>query len=640
MNYVLTIVLSCVAAEPLATQDARRDTMLHAMVAQPYPSEGAWRAANFCLAAYWLNENTTDADAEIVKLLRAAKAAATGNGRAAGPREESELPGAGMTHWHAYLFERVFFLFHSRSRHFPGRMSATAESALCELLWLWAEPLYHAEIARADRVWDIWGSENHQLMMWTSLWGAAQIFAEHADYYDRRFADGSTPAQALDAFESWFKRYARERASKGLLVECASPTYAKYSTNCWYNLADFSRDAELRSLVAMLLDVYWADWALEQRDGIRGGSRHRNYPGDASWRSGASAQAAWFHFGIGMPKSKHPGVICAATTFWRPDPVVTELFDTADRLGEFVYRSRRPGLLRADALNAAGLVDDPGHIFGKGVYRLAPDGGDLLRYTYRTPDFVMGTSMLPALRREQWSAISSQNRWEGVIFAGHPTARIFPQPPPPKRGSLYNAQWSVQTLGSLIVQRLKDTNARGQRIWFDPSLPREERDGWVFAQAPRAFAAVRILTGSGDWQPEPEMPNAVRQPWLSLRDEFSPVIIEVARRDSVPDMETFQTRILGADIQVTEHRVNYTSPFSKRRLTLFTDYSQPPQADGEPVEFTPAFVYDSPYLRADFGSGIVSIQTTNQRLTLDFVKVHRKRSQVRGSGRDAVIRDE
>ena len=46
----------------------------------------------------------------------------------------------------------------------------------------------------------------------------------------------------------------------------------------------------------------------------------------------------------------------------------------------------------------------------------------------------MGTSMRPALPVKEWLAISSQNIWEGVIFAGNSTARIFPQPEAEGRG--------------------------------------------------------------------------------------------------------------------------------------------------------------------------------------------------------------
>ena len=38
-------------------------------------------------------------------------------------------------------------------------------------------------------------------------------------YRDRRYEDGSTPAQMAAAWDAFFRRFARERAGKGLLVE-------------------------------------------------------------------------------------------------------------------------------------------------------------------------------------------------------------------------------------------------------------------------------------------------------------------------------------------------------------------------------------------------------------------------------------
>jgi hypothetical protein len=37
----------------------------------------------------------------------------------------------------------------------------------------------------------IWGSENHHALAWAGFWGAAQIVAQHSDYQNRRFADGT-----------------------------------------------------------------------------------------------------------------------------------------------------------------------------------------------------------------------------------------------------------------------------------------------------------------------------------------------------------------------------------------------------------------------------------------------------------------
>jgi hypothetical protein len=273
------------------------------------------------------------------------------------------------------------------------------------------------------------------------------------------------------------------------------------------------------------------------------------------------------------------------------------------------------------------FVQDPKHPFfePQGVYRLSPEGGGLLRYTYCTPDFVMGTSMVPALPVESWTAISSQNRWEGVIFAGHPTARIFAQPLTPAKGSVYNANWSVQKRGVLVIQRLKTAKAaRGQRLWFDRALHRVESDGWVFAEAPQAFAAVRVVEGGTAWEPDAvEQHHEKKEPpakgeWLKCVDEFSPVILEVVRKSECKDFAEFQTAILGNSLKWENRRLEYTSRPNKTVLTLFADYSRPPLIDGVPVDYAPAKVYDSPFIQSEFGRGVVTVRRGESKLVLDF----------------------
>ena len=57
---------------------------------------------------------------------------------------------------------------------------------------------------------------------------------------------------------------------------------------------------------------------------------------------------------------------------------------------------------------------------------LAPDAQALVRYTYATPDFIMGSLFCDALPSEAWNNISSQNRWHGAIFSGDRFAHIYP----------------------------------------------------------------------------------------------------------------------------------------------------------------------------------------------------------------------
>lgn len=582
----------------LAETAVRREAGLRGLLNKPYPPEGAWRYENFAMAAYYLDERTEEADEAILTLRRREFPAIM-------EKEKVQL------HWHAYIQQRIYFLFGAESRFFPGRMSPAAEQAIVEMLWEWAAPRCRLEMTRPERDWWIWGSENHHIMAWASFWGAAQIFNGHPEYRDRQYDDGAAPGEMLEAFNQYFKRFARERAAKGLLVEYASPTYGKYSVNTWYNFCDFAEDAELARRMRMLLDLYWADWAVEQIDGVRGGSRRRCYPGQSSTSGSDGVGGAWFHFGLGRIGSLHPGYISAATTFYRPAPVVAAIaLDTPGR-GEYEYTSRRPGLLAGAASQRERPETSAGlNVPGFEYYILDPAGGGLRRYSWCTPDFILGTSMVPNLERKDWSAISSQNGWEGVIFAGHPTARIFVQSPPPEKGSLYNANWSVARRGVLIVQRLKNSNAKGQRVWFDKSLAPVEKDGWVFVEAPRAMAAVRVVTGGADWSTDGR--------WLTCDDEFSPVILEVVRKNDFSNLEAFQSAILANPLTIEKNRLDYQSTFHDTRLTLFTDYSQPPRVDDEPVNYEPQKVYDCPYIQSDFGSGVITLQKDGEKLVLDF----------------------
>lgn len=593
-------------------QDERCREMLKNQLAKPYPPDGCWHYEDFALAAYWLNERTAEADQAIL--------AERKNDFVDTLKDEGDF------HWHAYLLERIYFLFGHDSKHFPGRMSAEAEAALLDMLWRWAEPRCRLEMTLPERDWWQWGSENHHAQAWASFWGAAQIFAKHPDYKNRRYAAGTTPAQMTVAFNEYFKRFARERAGKGLLVECNS-AYNKYTLGGWYNLADFADDPVLRQRMGMLLDLFWADWASEQINGVRGGSRHRCYPGMNSTEGSGMNGVAWFHFGLSKT-TQHPSAMCAATTFWRPSSVVMELaFDVKGR-GVYEYTSRRPGLEQTAKTSGllANYTSDTNHPFYKprGLTQFKPEGGGLLRYTWCTPDFVLGTSMVEARPTADWAGVSSQNRWEGVIFAGHPTARIFAQPLTPKRGSVYNANWSVQKRGVLIIQRLKTSNAKGQRIWFDASLKRVETNGWVFAEAPQAFAAVCVVDGRTAWEADSveqhheDKGRTDTGEWLKCVDEFSPVIIEVARKTDYTSFAAFQRAMLANSLRWEKHRLDYTSQLSRTTLTLFADYSRSPLVDGQPVNYASAKVYDSPFIQSNFGSGVVTIQKGGRKLTLDF----------------------
>ena len=623
--------------DPRMTDGAavRRDGLLRSYLTHP-PAPAAraplWDYTNFALAAYWFKERTAEADRAMITACDPALVRVRGN---------DNFPHSPEMYYRSVFFiERVFFLFHGRSRYFPGRMSREAETAVKEMLWKWAATACRKELFREDRVWWQPGTENIGALEYSGLWGATQIIAGDPDYQNRSYADGTPVPEMAKAFNDYYKRFLRERAGKGLLVEVAS-SYNNGTLNGWYNISDFAPDPQLRDRMRMFLDLYWADWAIEQIDGVRGGSRHRCYPGADSTRGpgGGGGGPSWYLFGVGKQvglTAGFPVIVTAATTFYRPAPMVAAMVKegVAGR-GTYAYVSRRPGLGTSFSGRGDGglpLVSAHDSFFaGQGGHILEPDGGGLLRYTWCTPDFVMGTSMVPALKREAWTLISSQNHWDGVIFTGHPTARIFVQP----SGHQFNANWSVQNKGLMIVQQLNDTHAKDQRVWFDNSLQRVKHDGWVFAEAPQAYAAVRVVEGPTSWltdEPQTADHDTARAAkarvgrqatggsgiYLMCGKPSSPVILAVARKVDCKDFATFQTTILGNALKWENQRLDYTSALDHTTLTLFADYSQAPQVDGVPVNYRPAKCYDSPFIQGDFGSGVVTLRHGDAKLVMDF----------------------
>ena len=468
---------------------SRRHEMLRRQLAKPFPAEGVWHDADFALAALYLNERVEEANAVLARLPQAYPVDPNPE-RAKGEPERQDY------HWYINLLQRLWFLFAHDSPCFPDRLNRDAEQALLRVFWDSARR--HCRIALADpeRTWWIWGSENHGAMLYSGFWATAQILKDQPECRDRRYEDGTTPADMARAWNRFFRRYARERAGKGLMVEQGSE-YAKYTLQGWYNMADFAQDVVLRRRMHMLLDLYWADWAVEQLDGVRGGGRHRVYPGAASIagaQPGISGMA-WFHFGVGTARSNHPSHMCAATSEYRPPLCVVDMvLDPAGR-GVYEYSSRRPGLNLLPKPDAADWQ----------TYVLRSDDGGILRASWCSPEVILGTSMVEARPDTDWSAISSQNRWDGAIFRGHPDAMIFVQPRQPAKGSFYNPHWSVQHRRVLVLQKLS-AQGLGQRVWFGGPLRREERAGWVFA-GPAGLAAVRGrgpgYLGGGRFAPAP-----------------------------------------------------------------------------------------------------------------------------------------
>ena len=513
-------------------------------------------------------------------------------------------------YWPGDLICRLIEFFGENGSLARGRLAAETERNLKKLLWLFVKE--DSRLDKADykksMTWHIWESENHHIQQFSFCWHISRLLCRDPAYRDRVYDDGHTPAQHCRAWTEYAIEWCRERARKGLFVEMANCGYGVHTLKGIYNFHDFTDNDQLRSITARLLDLYWATWAQEQIDGIRGGGKSRIYTNGMD-RTGNHGLRRfwWFYAGMGEPVVPSHHVFTIVSSRYRPSPEVVDI--ALDRLGrgEYEIRQRRMGLAEK------GFFECPD-------YRLRTDFGGILRYSWCTPEFIMGMPILEARPFEDWTLISSQNRWQGVIFRGHPDARIVPQPEVLTQRVAFNHQWGVQCRGSMIVQRMKEEYARdtgNMRIWISRSGLKSpvEKDNWVFVEADGAYAGIRPVIGGYTWKAS-EIDNLPGQ-WLCCENGFTPVIIEVVQKKNCADFDAFQSRLLEKDVFFSDSVLDWTG-FSGDRLVFYIDYSRMPEINGAPIDLAPKYTFQSPFVTSEWNSGLVTIQKGSRNQVLDF----------------------
>jgi hypothetical protein len=563
----------------------------------PYVRAYTFSVVDFAMRAMWLDEQNDEANAAVLDLSRYF---------IANPEVRDDYDNF---YWCMDVVCRLVEFYGKAGALAPGRLHADVEDSVLEMMWLWASR--HSRVAEAEteqsHTWALTSSENHHLQSWTTSWLFAKYLQADARYRERPYDDGKTAGAHHAAWTTYAKVYFQERAKKSLFVEIANGNYGLASLKGIYNVFDFADDPVLKQRAGYFLDLWWATWAEEQFDGVRGGGKARIYQGGGSlggWDQ--TAHLAWYYLNIGQGRVP-PGNadFTVLTSTYRLPLVVMDIALDVD--GRGTYETKRYPLGRAM----------PGEPPQTVPYHIVSDTNGIARYSYCTPRFIIGTTMFEPLPREDWVAISSQNRWQGVIFRGHPNARIVPQCRGVSRNRVYNAHWSVQSKGTLISQKLKTSKGGAEwRVWVaNVGLTnRVERDGWVFVEAPGAYAAVRPVEKGYDWQPDEKVKFGE---WLTCRNEYTPVIVDVVDKQRFAGYTAFQDAVLANPFNFKRHVLTYKSLYGDT-LTFFADYSRPPEINGVPVSYRPGKAFDSPFVQSDWNSGVVTVAKGERRIVLDF----------------------
>lgn len=534
---------------------------------------------------------------------------------------------AAQAKWHMRGMLRAYYLFYDKSDRFPGRLTPQVQALMESLFFHYGSYKSSVKRAQREKIWYIQGSENHDMMDLSNAYLSLQAVQDLPTYKDRQLPDGHTAAQHVKAWEAYYARYCLERAKNGLFVEI-SPTYGKWFVGELVNMADFAAAPLVKTRMTMLLHLVWTDWAIDQLNGVRGGGKTRCYQGRYSQRGERDSwdRMACALFGIkNWVWNSHGGLSTMALLTSRYElPDVT--LDIALNKGEFdpfVYPSTRP----------AKQLKSP-----RGLYVMDPEGGGMLRYSYCTPESVMGSWMLDT--RTPYAAINTQNRWQGVVFATGPDARVFPQSVGLGNRKTYNQHVAVQHRNVMIVAPHPKAKQAGQMRVYVPGEWRErliERKGWVIVKEEEGWLGVRVLDGrvaTGEKNYEFRGPDASKETmretsrhdsdciWLWPTADKPPVVFVTSRVGTHKTLSEFLGYLSRHAYDLVKGRVTYQffdDLGDKIRLELGGTLPVP-RVNGQAVNLYPTKVFDSPYMRAEHGSGVVKIVKGDRTLVLEFNK--------------------
>ena len=529
-------------------------------------------------------------------------------------------------HWHAEIVLRLLELYGPQGRVRAGLITKNTEAKVLEYMWIYTKKcswLGKAEYKKT-RTWNVYSSENHHAMDFTCHWHFSKYAKDRPEYKDLTCDDGATLSEHFKAWNDYIIEYCRERARRGLCVEMRSDGYNSTLLKGFYNFYDFG-DKELKKVSGMFLDMYFAYWAEEQIMGHMGGGASRIKGNNAyiQGRKHGNAVLAWLYFAIGEQPELNGHDVSALLSGYRPPAVVADIARDTEGRGTYEIRQRVPGLGYQG--HTFPHMDKPNQ---KPNQFHTDGGGGILRYSYCVPTFILGTPMCEARPLSDWVMISSQSRWQGAIFEGEGDPRIVPVPRAKDISVAFNQFWSVQSKGSLITQKLKTSKGAAEMmVWMSKNgLGTPIKDGdIVFIEAPGAYAAVRVGQGGFTltdqvFKGTKEEGTAFSSPPANIvlpDNEYAPVILEVMAKSAVKNFDDFKSKVKASKPKMEGALLKYTTIYGDE-LTLDTSYKKKPSINGKTVDYAPKKVFDSPFLNADFDSGIVTISKGARKKILNF----------------------
>jgi len=496
----------------------------------------------------------------------------------------------------------IFMACHSKSTKYPGRLKPQTEAAFKAFFF----KMLNKEMRRqgTSPTTDFLKSapETMNLMSFNDDvpldeqirdYLAISVLKDDPAYRDKTLAAGDTVQERYDAFHGFFREAPRHWALYGIQYQVCSSAYTYKTYPHYFNLIEFAPDPVVRKRAKMFMDIALVESAQMSISGLRGGSKGRAKRGGLGDRWDPYQAMLYGERGsaffLTMP---------ADSSYQVPEPALL-LRKLGKPATTYEIINDRP-------------TGGPGQEVG--FYKDCK----AINYAWCTPEYVTGCGMYDPNGPRSNGAMG---RWSGVIFRNLAAISL---------DAYTGEKWNVQHKDVRITQMCSD----GPYL-YKPAAPRvvfealngkvSEKDGWVFVNNDEAYAAVKVVSGGYYWT------DSIKR-LLYLNDAHSPIIIQTGRVADYGSFDVFQAAILKAPLVYKDYKLEYHGPKSaklefvamtperrKNGRTILEEYIFP-KINGTTVDLNPEYAYDSPYLRRQEGSDIVTLSYGDRSWEYDFAE--------------------
>lgn len=498
---------------------------------------------------------------------------------------------------------RFYGLYNANSPSMPGRLTPAAQANMEKGFWGAAKKFGKLADAQ-ESSWMQDGSENHNLMAMIGELLAAQFLRKNPAYANEKYDDGTDLETMYQAWNKRMHAWFDTRVRAGLFTEWGSSSYEEPIANAFLNLRDFAEDPVLRKKAEMFLNLYHAAVAEETISSSRGGPKMR-VKLESLYEPFVERGYDLLFNAPGRTFAPLSENVRSSSNYY-PPPAVVNLAQDVTRRGPYSTLKR-----------VTGVVDDKEA--EKGTRFISPDRS-LPYYSYVTPHYVVGSNFFDT----RWNYYSSASSWQGAILDGAGSARIafYIKPRSTNGWHLWQGYVSCQDRNVLIVQKWhpspqnpRSTEPAFLQVYLPVTLDSvvEDESGWIFVQSGKSYAAVKVVSGGYSWNKKwTHADKPAKERCTITLEQDSPVIVVVNEAsDYNNDFDAFKKAI-------KDQPISYADGTLKFATMTFFGTKQLPKINGETVNLAPARLFDSPFIRSDWNSGVIYIRKGKDTLKLDF----------------------